>query len=76
VTRSGGTGVHGGVAAAVPSGDEELDDVQESSAMMMVCGAGVLASCNDEKRWLELSAVAVMSRAWRNASRTERDQGI
>jgi hypothetical protein len=46
--RSGGTGVHGEVAAAVPGGDEEIDDVQESSAMMTVCGAGVLASCNDE----------------------------
>jgi hypothetical protein len=60
----------------VPGGDEELDDVQESSVMTMVCGAGVLASCNDEKWWLEFSAVAVRSRARRNASRTERDQGV
>jgi hypothetical protein len=74
--RSGGTGLHGEVAAAVPGGDEELDDVQESSAMMTVCGAGVLASCNDEKQRLELSAAVVRSRARRNASRTERDQGV
>jgi hypothetical protein len=23
--------------------------------MMTVCGAGALASCNDERRWLEIS---------------------
>jgi hypothetical protein len=76
VTRSGSTGVHSGVAAAVPDGDEELDDVQESSAMMTVCGAGVLASYNDKKWRLELSAAAVRSRAWQNTSHTERDQGV
>jgi hypothetical protein len=74
--RSSGTGVHGGAAATVPGGDEELDDVQGSSAMTMVCGAGVLASCNDEKRRLELSAAAVRSRARRNASRIERYRGV
>jgi hypothetical protein len=73
---SGGTGVHDGVAAAVPGGDEELDDVQESSAMTTVCGAGVLASCNNEKRWLEFSAAVMRSRARRNASCTERDRGV
>jgi hypothetical protein len=74
--RSGGTRVHSGVAAAVPGGDEELDDVQESSVMTTVCGAGVLASCNDKKRQLELSVAAMRSRARRNASRIERDWGV
>jgi hypothetical protein len=49
VMRSDGTGVHSGMAAVVPGGDEELDNVQESSVMTTVCGAGVLASCNDKK---------------------------
>jgi hypothetical protein len=47
------------MAVAVPGGDEELDDVQESTAMMTVCGAGALASCNDERRRLEISRAPV-----------------
>jgi hypothetical protein len=47
------------VATAVLGGDEELDDVQESTAMMTVCGAEILASCNDERGRLEFCRAPV-----------------
>jgi hypothetical protein len=44
-------------------GDGVLDEVQECTAMMMVCGVGDLASCNDERRWLEVSSASATCRA-------------
>jgi hypothetical protein len=43
--RSGGTGVHGEVAVAVPGGDEELDDVQETTVSLKRWSTSSGASC-------------------------------
>jgi hypothetical protein len=43
----------------VLGGDEGLNDAQESTAMTTVCGAEILASCNDERGQLEFSRTPV-----------------
>jgi hypothetical protein len=39
-------------------GDGVLDEVQVCTVMTMVCCVGALASCNDERRWLEVSSAS------------------
>jgi hypothetical protein len=55
-----GSGINGEVAAAVPGGDEELDDVRESTVSPKRWSTGSGASCNGGERWLELGVAAVV----------------
>jgi thiazole synthase ThiGH ThiG subunit len=47
--------LHVEVVLAFSGGDEGHDGVQLGQAMTTVCGAGTLASCNNERRWLKFS---------------------
>jgi hypothetical protein len=48
------------VAAVVPGGDEELDDVRESTVSPKRWSTGSGASYNGGERWLELGVAAVV----------------
>jgi hypothetical protein len=63
--------LHGEGVPAIPGGDEVHDGVQLEQAMTMVCSAGTLASCNDERRWLKLADVSARHRSWRSTTCTE-----
>jgi hypothetical protein len=47
----------------ISGGDEGHDGVQLEMVMTMVCRTGILASCIDEGRRLELAGVSAMRRA-------------
>jgi hypothetical protein len=53
--------LHVEVLPVVFGGDGVLDEVQECTAMMKVCGVGALASYNDGRRWLKLASLRVSS---------------
>jgi hypothetical protein len=55
--------LHGEGVPAISGGDEGHDGVQLERVMTMVCRAGILASCIDEGRRLELADASAMHKA-------------
>jgi hypothetical protein len=47
--------LHGEGVPAISGGDKVRDGVQLGQAMTMVCGAGTLVSCSDERTRLKFS---------------------
>jgi hypothetical protein len=52
-------------------GDEGCDDVQLEQAMTTVCRTRRIASCNNERRWLELADTSARRRSWGSLVCTE-----